>query len=45
MPAVLAEVTRGGAVESIHHGVVAVVDAGGRVVAAAGDPEHFAYFR
>jgi L-asparaginase II len=43
--AVLAEVTRGGAVESVHHGVVVVVDTAGAVVARVGDPEHFAYFR
>jgi L-asparaginase II len=41
----LAEVTRGGAVESIHHGTVVVVDVAGRTVASAGDPETFAYFR
>jgi len=34
----LAEVTRGGAVESIHYGSVAVVDRDGRLLAAAGDP-------
>ena len=45
MPTVLAEVTRGGAVESVHHGVVVVVDTAGGVVASAGDPAHVAYFR
>jgi L-asparaginase II len=45
MSTLLAEVIRGGAVESIHQGVVAVVDTEGRVVAWAGDPERFAYFR
>jgi L-asparaginase II len=45
VPTVLAEVTRGGAVESVHHGVIVVVDAAGEIVAAAGDPERFAYFR
>ena len=44
-PSVLCEVTRGSEVESVHHGVVAVADAAGEVVAAAGDPEHVAYFR
>ena len=43
-PTVLCEVTRGGAVESVHHGVVVVADASGRVVAAAGDPAQFGYF-
>lgn len=42
---VLAEVTRGGRVESVHHGVVVAVAAAGEVVATAGDPDHFAYFR
>ena len=45
MPAVLAEVTRGGAVESVHHGVIVVADVAGEIVAAAGDPNHPAYFR
>jgi len=35
----LVEVRRGEIVESIHFGAVAVVDAGGRRVAAAGEPE------
>jgi len=42
---ILAEVTRGGAVESSHAGTIAVVDTNGRLVAWAGDPETFAYFR
>jgi len=42
---VLAEVTRGGAVESVHAGTIAVVDTAGRLVAWAGDVETFAYFR
>jgi len=42
---ILAEVVRGGRVESVHHGSVAVVDAGGRLVAEAGDPGQFLYFR
>ena len=37
-PAPLAEVSRGGIVESVHYGAVAVVDADGRVLRAAGDP-------
>jgi L-asparaginase II len=41
----LAEVTRGPVVESVHAGVVVVADAAGRVVAAAGDPEHVCFFR
>ncbi len=35
---ILAEVTRGVVVESVHHGAWVVVDAAGEVVAAAGDP-------
>jgi L-asparaginase II len=34
----LVEVTRGGVVESIHHGAVAVVDAHGQLLYSAGDP-------
>ena len=45
MSEVVAEVLRGGQVESVHHGVVVAVDVAGSVVAAAGDPERFAYFR
>ena len=41
----LVEVTRGGRVESIHYGAVAVVDAQGRVVAQAGDPALTTYLR
>lgn len=36
---VLAEVTRGGIVESLHHGAVAVVDGAGKTVFALGDIE------
>ena len=36
---ILAEVVRSGFVESRHHGSVAVVDARGELVAAAGDPD------
>jgi L-asparaginase II len=42
---VLAEVTRGDLVESVHHGVVVAADADGNVVAAAGDAEMLAFFR
>jgi L-asparaginase II len=42
---VIAEVTRGGRTESIHHGSIAVVDTDGRLVAHAGDPDLFLYFR
>ncbi|MDP9368880.1 MAG: asparaginase [Chloroflexota bacterium] len=45
MPAILAEVTRGGVVESVHHGVVVAVDVAGVIVAQAGHPDQFAYFR
>lgn len=45
MPVVLAEVTRGGIVESVHYGVVAVADVEGTLVAAAGNPGQVAYFR
>jgi L-asparaginase II len=41
----LAEVVRGTAVESIHFGVVAVVDRTGQVVRAAGDPHTLVYTR
>jgi L-asparaginase II len=43
--AILAEVIRGGAVESVHAGTIAVVATDGRLVAWAGDVERFAYFR
>lgn len=45
MPTVIAETTRGGIRESIHHGVVVAVDAAGEIVAAAGDPEQVVFFR
>ncbi|MER3486033.1 MAG: hypothetical protein C4345_08750 [Chloroflexota bacterium] len=41
----LAEVTRGGCVESVHDGSIVVSDASGTVIAWAGDPEQFAFFR
>ena len=43
--AVIAEVTRGDVIESVHRGIVAVVDVDGSVVASAGDVERLAYFR
>jgi L-asparaginase II len=40
MPAVpVAEVVRSGFVESVHHGSVVVIDPGGRVVLAVGEPD------
>lgn len=44
-PAVLVEVERSGLVESVHLGHVVVVDAGGDVVLAAGDPDGIVYPR
>lgn len=44
-PALLAEVTRGGVVESRHYGHVVVVDSAGNVLFAAGDPDHPTYPR
>ena len=41
----LVEVTRGPIVESIHFGVVTVVDAAGRLVASLGNPETVTYLR
>lgn len=41
----LVELTRGDVVESSHRGALAVVDAQGRLLAAAGDPQHVAYLR
>jgi L-asparaginase II len=43
--AVLVEVTRGDLVESSLRGDAVVVDAAGRILYAAGDPERVAYFR
>lgn len=37
--------TRGDAIESEHEAAIAVADSQGRLVAAAGDPDLFAYFR
>ena len=41
----LVEVLRGGIVESVHYGAVAVVDRAGRLLFAAGDPEVVTYTR
>lgn len=41
----LAVVTRGERIESLHTGTVVVSDQHGRIVASAGHPETFAYFR
>ena len=41
----LVEVTRGDLVESIHRGVVAVVDVEGRIIAGAGDISYLTYIR
>ena len=45
MTAILAEVTRGSIVESVHHGAVAVADGAGRLVASVGDSEQRLFFR
>ena len=44
-PAVLVEVTRGPIVESVHHGVIAVSDADGNLLAWAGNPGVVSYYR
>jgi L-asparaginase II len=41
----LVEVWRGDGVESVHHGAIAVADAEGNLLAAAGDPETPVYLR
>jgi L-asparaginase II len=41
----LVEVRRGGVVESVHHGAIVAADPGGRVLAAAGDPESVTFLR
>jgi L-asparaginase II len=41
----LAETTRGGVVESVHAGTVVVAAVDGSIVATAGDPGTFAFFR
>src|SRR4029079_9627326 len=40
-----AETTRGGLVESVHHGAVVADDVSGAVIAAAGDGERGVFFR
>jgi L-asparaginase II len=45
VPTVLAETTRGGIVESVHHGAIAVVDVAGNLVASAGDVERVFFYR
>src|SRR5919112_5326754 len=44
MPIAIAETTRGGIVESVHHGVVVAGDANGDVVASAGNPQTVVFF-
>ena len=39
------EVTRGGIVESLHHGALAVADAQGRLLAVYGDPQALTFLR
>jgi L-asparaginase II len=41
----IAETTRGGRVESIHHGVIAVADTEGNLRAVVGDPDHVVFYR
>jgi L-asparaginase II len=43
--AVLAEVTRGDVVESVHRGAVVVIDMEGNLVASAGNADQLTYFR
>lgn len=45
MTIVLSELTRGSLVESLFRGDIAVVDAGGRLVASAGDPHKVTFWR
>jgi L-asparaginase II len=44
-PPILAEVVRGGIVESVHRGHICIVDGGGNRHAEAGDPETVTFFR
>lgn len=44
-PPILAEVVRGGIVESVHRGHVCIVDGEGQRVASIGDPETVTFFR
>lgn len=41
----MVELTRGAVVECAHRGALAIVDASGRLLAAAGNPQHVAYLR
>ncbi len=41
----MAQVWRGGVVESIHYGSVAVVDSNGKLLSSAGNPEFATFFR
>jgi L-asparaginase II len=41
----LVELTRGGIVESVHHGALAIADAQGRLIASVGEPGLVAYLR
>ena len=41
----LVETTRGGTTECVHYGSIAVVDASGRLMASAGDPESLNFTR
>ncbi len=45
LPDPFIEYARGPLAESIHYGSAAVVDPDGRLLAAAGDPEHISYYR
>lgn len=45
MRSVIAETTRGGIVESVHHGIVVAVDARGDLIASVGDPTRTIFFR
>jgi L-asparaginase II len=41
----LVQVSRGTMVESVHHGVIAVVDGEGKLIAHVGDPQYVTYIR
>ncbi len=45
MPTVIAETTRGGITESVHHGIIVAVGADGEIIASVGDPEQVIFFR
>lgn len=44
-PAILVEITRGQVIESVHFGAIAVADAGGDLLAWAGNPGTVTYYR